>query len=122
MLAFKLKIETIHYYLVACRHCVFWVSFVPCDRRRVVLYEVQCGSEKCISHVSLIPLKNAAQVYNNGQNGIMLHRQCDRALVYGNYAYDNLDAGLSLYESSDCNVYKNKFFSNIRECRKYCCA
>lgn len=52
----------------------------------------------------------------------MLHRQCDRAQVYSNKAYDNLDAGLSLYESSDCEVYQNKFFNNIRECQKCCCA
>ena len=55
------------------------------------------------------------QVYDNAKNGIMLHRQCDRAEVYGNYAYDNGDAGLSLYESSDCLVYSNKFFWNKRE-------
>lgn len=55
------------------------------------------------------------QVYNNAKNGIMLHRSCDRAEVYGNYVYKNGDAGLSLYESSDCLVYSNRFFWNERE-------
>lgn len=45
----------------------------------------------------------------------MLHRQCDRAAVYGNTARGNGDAGLSLYETSDCRVYDNKFFWNDRE-------
>ena len=54
-------------------------------------------------------------VHGNGKNGIMLHRSCDRAEVYGNYVYKNGDAGLSLYESSDCLVYSNRFFWNERE-------
>lgn len=49
----------------------------------------------------------------------MLHRQCDRAEVYGNYVYENGDAGLALYESSDCLVYDNRFFWNDRELLQY---
>ena len=56
-----------------------------------------------------------SQVYNNNGNGIMLHRSCDRAKVFDNYSYDNEDAGLALYESSECQVYDNKFYFNRRE-------
>lgn len=45
----------------------------------------------------------------------MLHRSCDRALVKRNHSYDNADAGLALYESSDCKVLRNTFESNKRE-------
>lgn len=45
----------------------------------------------------------------------MLHRSCDRAKVFDNYSYDNEDAGLALYESSECQVYDNNFYYNKRE-------
>eukprot|EP00904_Undaria_pinnatifida_P001709 jgi/Undpi1/11539/HiC_scaffold_30.g13836.m1 len=57
------------------------------------------------------------EVYNNNGNGIMLHRSCDRAKVFDNYSYDNEDAGLALYESSECQVYDNKFYFNRRGIR-----
>lgn len=45
----------------------------------------------------------------------MLHRSCDRATVTGNTVRDSGDAGLSLYESSDCDVHDNVFEDNPRE-------
>lgn len=45
----------------------------------------------------------------------MLHRECDRAIVSGNTVYDNGDAGLALYESSECAVFDNSFENNLRE-------
>lgn len=45
----------------------------------------------------------------------MLHRSCDRAYVRENHSYDNVDAGLALYESSGCRVLLNTFENNKRE-------
>lgn len=45
----------------------------------------------------------------------MLHRQCDRATVKGNTVRDSGDAGIALYESSECDVYDNTFEDNGRE-------
>lgn len=52
------------------------------------------------------------KVYNNGYNGIMLHRSSDRATIRENHSFGNGDAGLALYESMDCNVYDNVFEDN----------
>lgn len=45
----------------------------------------------------------------------MLHRQCDRATVKGNTVQTSGDAGIALFESSDCEVYDNTFEDNGRE-------
>ena len=42
----------------------------------------------------------------------MLHRSSDYATVTNNTAYGNLDAGLALYESSNCEVTDNRFYYN----------
>lgn len=55
------------------------------------------------------------QVWNNQGSGIMLHRESDRATVTGNIVYDNGDAGLALFESSECDVFENSFKNNLRE-------
>lgn len=73
--------------------------FVP-----VIYHHCFCASHDAVS-----------QVYNNAGNGIMLHRSCDRAKLFDNYSHDNEDAGLALYESSNCQVYDNKFYFNKRE-------
>lgn len=46
----------------------------------------------------------------------MLHRSCDRANVRENYAYDNAEAGIALFETSDCKVYKNTLENNRCKC------
>lgn len=45
----------------------------------------------------------------------MLHRSCDRATIKENHSHDNVDAGLALYESSDCEVSMNVFEDNKSE-------
>lgn len=45
----------------------------------------------------------------------MLHRSCDRANVRNNEVWDNGDAGIALYESSDSAVTLNKLTGNVRE-------
>ena len=42
----------------------------------------------------------------------MLHRSCDRALVRENHSYGNVDAGLAVFESSDCKILRNTFEDN----------
>lgn len=51
-------------------------------------------------------------VHDNGKNGMMLHRSCDYATVTNNTAYDNLDAGLAVYESSNLVISHNRFYHN----------
>lgn len=51
-------------------------------------------------------------VHDNGMNGLMLHRSCDYATIKNNTAYANMDAGLALYESSNCEVSGNSFYWN----------
>ena len=46
----------------------------------------------------------------------MLHRSCDRALIKRNEVWENGDAGVALYESSDCKVIRNILTDNRREC------
>jgi len=48
-------------------------------------------------------------------NGIMLHRSCDFATVRGNKVHDNMDSGVALYESSNCEVSNNEIYSNKSE-------
>lgn len=42
----------------------------------------------------------------------MLHRSSNDAVVKDNYSHDNGDAGLALFESSDCTVEDNVFENN----------
>lgn len=46
----------------------------------------------------------------------MLHRSCDRANVRDNYAYNNGEAGIALFETSDSKVYNNTLENNKCEC------
>ncbi|CAN0279560.1 unnamed protein product, partial [Hapterophycus canaliculatus] len=55
------------------------------------------------------------EVWDNAKNGIMLHRECDRATVTGNTVETSGDAGIALFESSECEVYDNVFEDNGRE-------
>jgi len=42
----------------------------------------------------------------------MLHRSGDYATVKNNTAYGISDAGLALYESSNCEISENTFYWN----------
>lgn len=57
-------------------------------------------------------------MYKNGRDGIFLTGECDRATVKKNTVYENLDTGLTLYESSDNVINRNKIFDNI--CERSC--
>ena len=46
----------------------------------------------------------------------MLHRSCNRAEITLNEAWDNGDAGVAVFESSDCKVTRNTLTRNGREC------
>lgn len=45
----------------------------------------------------------------------MLHCSCDRANVRNNVVWNNGDAGIALYESSDSSVTLNNLTGNVRE-------
>ena len=52
------------------------------------------------------------EVHDNGKNALMLHRSCDYATIKNNTAYGNVDAGLAVYESSNCDISGNTFYHN----------
>lgn len=52
-------------------------------------------------------------MHDNGYNGIMLHRSCDYAIIANNNAYNNGDAGVALYESSNVLVHNNNLHDNM---------
>lgn len=44
--------------------------------------------------------------------GIMLHRSCNDGIIANNVVYDNLDAGVALFETANTEVYGNTFTNN----------
>lgn len=45
----------------------------------------------------------------------MLHRSCDYATVRGNVVENNVDSGVAVYESSNCEISKNNLSRNKSE-------
>ena len=60
----------------------------------------------------LVVATRLIQVYNNGMIGIMLHRSCNDGIIANNVVYDNLDAGVALFETANTEVYGNTFTNN----------
>ncbi len=50
----------------------------------------------------------------------MLHRSCDFSTVRGNKVHDNMDSGVALYESSNCEVSNNDIYGNKSESVALC--
>eukprot|EP00904_Undaria_pinnatifida_P000993 jgi/Undpi1/10895/HiC_scaffold_3.g01421.m1 len=51
-------------------------------------------------------------VYNNGNNGIMLHRSCNDGIIANNVVYNNAHAGVAVFETINTHVYGNTLTGN----------
>ncbi|CAN0170231.1 unnamed protein product, partial [Hapterophycus canaliculatus] len=74
------------------------------------------ASKRC-DHVSIQNnhVHDNGQINEDGQrigNGIMLHRSSDYGVVKNNIVYNNMDSGVALYESSNCEISDNQIYGN----------